>query len=268
MKDGAAQLINATAMFCFRPKRQQGSQEKRHPDLCIKMIVFHLITLVLIAAVSSASGQEFYRMPEGGEPVFLSPPNVDGDLEYEIMLNEKLLSRYGRGSLGTLLVLPALTPEYCVSIYEPSEVAQASVESGAVGRGEFVASAAKASRNLHAWIQGKKRGEYLSDVEVSYKYRKISRELAVAFQRLWARSILMTRYPQAVPPPVADGITFRFSVVMEIGEISGEARNAEKRVAWEMAMIGVRLFEYVMDEELDAEETESKLIEAIHTLDR
>jgi hypothetical protein len=220
-----------------------------------------------LAAICVSAKEPLFRLPEGESPNHLSPPSINGDLDYEILLNDKLLSRWGRGHHGTMLAMPAFTGEYCVSIYE-EDTKDLSGGSKSDEPKTFTATTARASRNLFGWLQEKKRDDRVSDVEITHHSRAVSRDLAVAFQRVWARAILQTRYPSAVPPAISDGISYRFSVVLDIGEISGEARNPEGTLAVEMANIGFALYELVTGSNAATKGTEEDLIKRLQSLEK
>ena len=228
-----------------------------------------VFTVAILAAISTAVPQEIYRMPEGDDPTHLTPPSVEhsGELEYMVLLQEKLLSRWGRGQCGTMLAMPAFTGEYCVSIYEETKGGEDAAAAKDESK-EYIATSAKASGNLFFGLESKKRGEPVREIEITHTERKISPELAVAFQRVWARAILQTRYPQAEPPQTSDGISYRFSVLVEIGDISGEAHNPEKGIGKEMAEIGHKLYDYVSGEETMGKKEEDELIARLRDLEK
>ena len=226
-----------------------------------------IFIVVLLFVIKAGASQDFYRLSEGEEPKSLTPPSIYGELDYDTLLKDKLLGRYGRGQLGTMLVMPAFTAEYCVSIYGPVKSNNYSLDSKFEEQQEIIATAAKASCNLYGWLQRKKDGEKVSDVEVTHSTRKVSRELAVAFQRVWSRAILRTRYPDVVPPRIMDGISYRFSVVLGIGEICGEAHNPEKGHGKDMAEIGHKLYNFVTSNNPKGKKEEDDLILSLQHLE-
>lgn len=172
----------------------------------------------------------------------------------------QLLGRYGRGQMGTMLAMPAFLGEYCVSIYEDAgEGDKASI---------YTATAAKASKNLYAWIQQKQGGEKVDEIEVQHNSRNVSREFAVAYQRVWGRAVLGTRYPNKRPYATSDGIAFRFSTLFGSQEIYGETVNPEKGFCADLARVGYRIFEFVMQDNPEAKRTEADLIRELNALEK
>ena len=213
--------------------------------------------------------EDFYQLPKGGPLDYLIPAKVDPDLDYEATLREKLLSAFGRGQLGAMLAQPAFTGEYCVSLYlRDADQTESSKKDNPP---RFVAVAAAASRSLYSWTFRKKTNEQPTDVIISHRSRDVSRELAVAFQRVWARAILQTRYPQVDSGPAArDGISYRFFVCLDTcGDIGGNAHNPEPGlIPYEMARIGHQFYDFVMNESGTSPVQESDLIEALQKLEK
>jgi hypothetical protein len=224
-----------------------------------------ILTAAFLSFASLASSQDFYERPPGSEPVtHLVPPYIDQYTEgywgFKGILNTQLLRRYGCGQFGTMLAMPAFTGEYCVSIYEIGEGDETIV---------YTATAAKSSQNLSAWIQQKNQGEKVDEIEVRHNSRNVSREFAVAYQRVWARAVLGARYPSKAPYPTSDGITFRFSTILSRSqEIFGEASNPEKGFCADLVDVGLRIFHFVMQDDPKNKDTEVDLIRALKTLEK
>lgn len=217
-----------------------------------------------LSFASLANGQDFYERPYGSNPDHLVPPwhnqDVEGYWGYNGLLFKHLLGPYGCGQMGSMLAMPAFTGEYCVSIYEEEgERDKASV---------YTATAGRCSQNLYVWIQEKNEGKKVNEIEVQHNSRTVSREFAVAYQRVWARAVLGTRYPSQVPYSTSDGISFLFSTGFGSQTIYGETSNPEKGFCADLVDVGFRIFKFVMQDDPKYEDTEADLIRDLKALEK
>ena len=93
--------------------------------------------------------------------------------------------------------------------------------------------------------------------------RKISRDLAVAIQRVWAKALLLTRYPETsqMVDIGFDGTTYQFSVLAGgRGTMGGETWSLDQGLPFDLTNIGLDLVAFARQDAKGKKMTEKQLI--------
>lgn len=231
-----------------------------------------LLAIFLAASARAAGEAGFLEAAAGEAPSHLVPVNrLFG--EYNTALHHLLVAKYGSGGFGTMLVLPAFSSEWCVSIYrDPDEDENnATSEDGSRSNAgkKYTAVCAKAASSIWSALGEKELDEdRWKQIQVATQSRPISAELAVAVQRVWARAILLTRYPRKAPRGTTDGAYFRFSVFLGgIGDIEGECHSPEAGILQDLVDVGCALRTLVETQDSAASDHEQRLITRLRNLE-
>ena len=218
-----------------------------------------LLVAFLLFPSATVPGAEIYEAPRGdGPPSHLIPVPPAGGDTYEALIHKHLISRFGSGGFGTMLVLPSFAPERCVSIYSEGEVEKRT----------YIAIAAKTSENLFVWATKKARNEPVEEIHVTHKSKAISPKLAFAIQRVWAHALLLTRYPTNEWEGELDGVTYRFSVfVGGLGDLHGQCYSPRDGLRLQLVEMGSALWDLVEPDKTSKALTEDQLIERLKKLE-
>jgi hypothetical protein len=111
-------------------------------------------------------------------------------------------------------------------------------------------------------------------VKIDRARREISRNLAVAIQRVWAKALLLTRYP-AVPEKKGlvfgsglDGTTYQFSTRLNgFGAIEGKTWSPTKGLPLELTRMGLDLVSFARQDASGKKMTEESLIDRLKKLE-
>ena len=237
---------------------------------------------IVVLNVQRLLGDEFFetnyeRWPNHLVPVHSSTypqiGNYNGLLAKHLFVTE--------GELGRMLVRPSFSPEFClaVDIEDPNKEREvsASPESPSQKTNQkdcyriTVTAAVKCI--WMAQIKAAEEGKPLQ-VQVERANRKISRDLAVAIQRVWVKALLLTSYPVNVPPQhiyigrTCDGTAYLFSAFSHgAGTLEGETHSPERGLPLELANIGLDLAAFARQDAKGKTLTEKDLIDKLRNLE-
>ena len=225
----------------------------------MRLLILVAAFLFLPAVSELVLGVDIYEAPPGKRsPSHLVPVPPAAGNRYEALIHEHLISKWGDGSFGTMLLLPSFGPERCVSIYEVGEN----------GKKTYMAVAAKTSENLFVWATKKARNEPVEEIHVTTKSKVISSKLAFAIQRVWAHALQLTRYPASAQELATDGVTYRFSVfVGGLGDLHGQCHSPRDGLPMQLVEMGSALWDLVGSDKTSETLTEDQLIERLKKLE-
>jgi hypothetical protein len=229
---------------------------------------------VILFCVGRSYGDDFFGPGLKSDPNHLVPIHsfMYGFLgDYDWLLAEHLFVTEGK--LGRMLVRPPFSSEFCLSVdaehIEPSDKKDART-AAAEERGDdryaiTVTTAAESIWKARHKVQ--KDGKPMH-VKIERIERKIGRDLAVAIQRVWAKVLLLTRYP--APTPVVtigfDRTTYQFSVVGP-GTLEGETRSPTQGLPLELTNVGLDLVAFARQDTNGKKMTEEQLIDRLRKLE-
>lgn len=224
--------------------------------------------MLILLAGASLSGAEFYEVMKGGkQPNHLVPVLPLDDYDHRI---SKLLF-LADGRCGRMVVRPSFEPEYCLSVH--AEITEDSVKTHEewemVPDEEkvYVMTVTSASESIWDSLSQSREETNDTDIEISRVDRRISRDLAVAIQRVWAKGLQLTRYPSA-PQNGLDGTMYQFSVwVRGLGELRGETWSPQRGLTHDLVGVGLDLIAYVRQDSGDQQFTEEELIKKLQKLE-
>jgi hypothetical protein len=224
--------------------------------------VFMLVTSI------SLSGAEFYQVMKGGrQPNHLVPTPAPGDYESKIA---KLLFLTD-GNFGRMVARPSFEAEFCLSVH--ADISESSIKKHdgwwLVPDEEktYVMTVTSASENIWGSIPQNSKTNKDTDIKISRIDRKISLDLAIAIQRVWAKALHLTRYP-SVPSNGLDGTTYQFSVwVRGRGDLQGETWSPELGLPRDLVTMGTELIAFVRQDAKGKELTEKDLIKQLKKLE-
>ena len=226
-----------------------------------------LTGLIALVASSSLFGAEFYQVKGGGQPNHLVPSPAPG--EYESRIAEHLFVTDGR--FGRMVVRPSFENEVCLSVHADIPEASISKHDGwwMVPDDEktYVMTVTTASKSIWGSISQNGEKTNATVIHISRTDKKISLELAVAIQRVWAKALHLTRYP-SVASNGYDGTTYQFSVwVRGLGELQGETWSPQHGLPRGLVTIGTDLIVFVRQDANGKGLTEQSLIKNLEKLE-
>jgi hypothetical protein len=197
--------------------------------------------------------------------------------DYDKLLVKHLIVT--EGSLGRMLVRPSFSAEFCLSVDaeqvqksdQESSRSAASKEKGEQDR--YRITVTTAAENI--WYARARADGKPVHVQIERTERKISRDLAVAIQRVWAKALLLTRYPAypeagevAVEEEGCDGTTYQFSVhASGSGTMEGETWQPQQGLPRQLTNIGLDLVAFVRQDTKGKKMTEKELIDRLRKLE-
>jgi hypothetical protein len=214
------------------------------------------ITITFAALINFANfclAEDFFVAPaRSQEPNHLTPTSQDS--EYRRLIKKSLLT-YGINS-GAFCSLPAFEGESCFEVtWELNKTAQNSYEQE-VKRADselekdlvpisddpkdhdYFITVSSASENLSYAENEETKSKTNSKVKITRNTRAISKELAAAIQRTWAKMLLQTKYPKSFSRG-NDGVTYLFSVwIKNLGTLEGETWAPRKGLVREIVENG------------------------------
>lgn len=193
-----------------------------------------LLLVLLVLQTTGLSAADFYSAREGPEVDHLEPISPSQE-EYDRRIDLHLRPD---GEFARMIVRPSFQPEYYFGIEEKSAPHQAD------GKKRYFISTSEAAESLYYTMAENNDERRTKKVSIRYTEREISRDLAVATQRVWAKMLLNTRYP-ATYQLVLDGVNYRFGVwVRGLGSIYGETWSPSKPMTSGLASLGQDIFEF------------------------
>ena len=226
---------------------------------------FLVAAIALVAATRVALSDDFFEAGSEQHTSHLVPIGsfMDGFLaDYDELLAKHLFA--GKGRCGRMLVCPSFSPEYCLSVDEyPRRERQPGIAKGVVRYMLVVTTAAES-----IWYERQRAGggEKPVHVQVSRVEREISRDLAVAIQRVWAKALLLTKYSPATNTGggVFDGIRYQFSVwASGRGMLAGQTHSPEQGMPRELVNLGLEIVAFAKREAASNATTEQQLVEKL-----
>lgn len=205
--------------------------------LCCLLPHIAMISCVL----QDGSKPAFLTAQFGNEPNHLTPVSPDPD-EY-VVLTRKLLS-VTSGDFGRMTVRPLFRPEYSISVDGTLTPKQTS-KSGRLGLPDNAYSYVLVATSVvgrSIWMCMPENTTKKYKPVIVKKKRTISYNLAVAIQRVWAKSILQTRYPKN-DTTCLDGVAYEFSLYYRgMGTIYGETWSPDAPLPKALVVLGDELY--------------------------
>ena len=221
----------------------------------ILLACFPLIVLPLFA-------DEFLEAEYGGsDPNHLEPVDAHSSAYRENLAKCLLVTS---SELGLMITLPSFEPESAVAIYGtgatttslPSLDPDPKPED--IPEDKFFVTSTKAKQRIP--------GTVIPDdakIEVVRHDLQISKQLAVAIQRAWARMLLRTKYPETSYAGL-DGERYEFGLfVRGIGDLKGEIWSPSKGLPAEIVALGKKLETFAEAEKPLSVEGEAELIKEL-----
>ena len=223
-----------------------------------------LLTGILKLAISFAlSAAEFYEVKSGQEPNHLVPTRTP--MDYESKVAQSLFQT--AGDFGRMVVLPSFESEFCLSVH--ADISEASIKQHGgwwlVPDGEktYIMTVTSASESI--WGSNEKTNA--TAIQITRIDKKISLDLAVAIQRVWAKALHLTRYPSAASNGL-DGTTYLFSVwVRGLGVLQGETWSPEHGLPRDLVAAGTDLTAFVRQDARGKKLTEQGLMKKLTKLE-
>lgn len=233
----------------------------------MRSIAFSVAILVLV--VGRSFGEEFLELGNELHPNHLVPMRSSMQEKRRLLGDyDELLVKYlfvTDGGLGRMLVRPSFSPEFCLSvdIMEPTGTSDSKEED----RYTITVTVA-VNRIWRARREAERTGEPM-DVKIERFDREISRDLAVAIQRVWAKALLLTRYPAPTEETWTcfDGTTYQFSVSRGGGLLEGQTWSPKRSLPLDLTNIGLELVAFARSDEESKKTTEAQLIEKLRKLE-
>jgi hypothetical protein len=228
-----------------------------------------VLCAVLLFSRVSARG-EFYEVPNGKAPSHLVPPD-GGSTEYKREIEQRLFQERAQKNkrkvspLAIMLKLPSFEPEASLILNEEISHADATKSDASHllpgAKKRYVLTVSRAKSSIWGELQ-RNSGKRKKEVQVERIDREISRELAIAIQRVWAKALHLTRYPSHRSSGL-DGTKYVFTVwVHGFGFMEGETWSPEKGLPRELVDMGKSLMIFV-EEDSQTKSTEKSLIEKL-----
>ena len=268
----------------------------------MRFVAFCAVISALIAGRSF--GEEFFEAGEEPSPNHLVPMR-SFMREKRAFLGDynELLVKYlivTKGELGRMLVRPSFASEFCLSVdvehvenpAEKDDLSKPLVNPFADDdsshsktekkRPQDVTSETKEEENRYSitvttavksiWGARWKAEENKKPILVKIERvdRKINRDLAVAIQRVWAKALLLTRYPATTQNAQRsfDGTTYQFSVgVCGFGTLEGETWSPKRGLPLDLTNIGLDLVAFARLDANGKKMTEKQLIDRLRKLE-
>jgi hypothetical protein len=256
-----------------------------------------LATIVMLNA-GHLFGDEFFSAEHNLYLDHLVPVRsfmADSNDEYDQSLAEHLFVT--EGTLGRMLFRSSFSPEYCLSVdvehaEHPAEKDEPTTPSGDPFASTLFRSE-KSGLQVVSYGQNRKEDRYRITVTTAAKRiygalgkkdknggpvrvriervdREISRDLAVAIQRVWAKALLRTRYPAPIKygPIGLDGTIYQFSVfVRGFGTLAGEMWSPREGLPNELTKVGGDLVSFARQDEKGKKMAEKQLIDRLRKLE-
>lgn len=215
------------------------------------------LTILLCISQCEANAKDFYAAEHGPQPDHLVPLDCPPS-KYDQRIASSLFVT--EATYGRFVVLPAFDPEMCLAVHGKEGAGKASSDrADAV----FFLTVTEASESLYYSMAENKDARRTKKVKISRRDRQISREMAVAIQRVWGQMLQKTRYPSKASIGL-DGVTFQFSVwVRGLGDLQGETWSPRKGLTREMVAIGEELIDFAKGKET----SEKSIIEWLRRLE-
>ncbi len=140
---------------------------------------------ISLTAISSAT--DFYEAKEGPQPEHLVPIDYPPD-DYDQRIASHLFVTDGRH--GRFVIRPAFDAESCLSVHADENSPSKSPNKEDI---RFIVTLTKPSESLYYSMAENNDQRKTRNVRVSRIDREISREMAIAIQRAWARMLQNTR---------------------------------------------------------------------------
>jgi len=256
-----------------------------------------LVSAIILAWFPGHSlGDDLFSAGHAAHPNHLVPmcSFMDGRDDYDELLARNLFVT--TGELGRMLVRPSFRTEFCLSVdvlpkatlpaqhelsnssADPFEAdnsgcslpeknilpATLPAETGKEDSYRItVTTATKSTWRAHREAQ--KDGAPL-EIKVERVDRMVSRDLAVAIQRVWAKTLLLTRYPRITQQVNggSDGTTYQFSVFAAgFGVLQGQTWSPERGLPLELTKVGLELIAFARQDASAAKLTEDQLIKRL-----
>lgn len=213
------------------------------------MCLARLIALSLVLLPLALSGTEapgFLEVEDGEQPDHLVP------IEYPDAYDQRIAKHLflTDGDLGRFVYRPSFSPESCLSVH--MEVSDEAVKKHGWfdvpdSEKKYFLTLTTAKANLWYTMAGNNAKRRTEAVKVRRVDREISRDLAVAIQRTWARMLQNTRYPRGSSIG-RDGVTYEFSVyVRGLGDLHGKTWSPRKGLPADIATLGMNLIVFIDD---------------------
>ena len=102
--------------------------------------------------------------------------------------------------------------------------------------------------------------------------RKVSRDLAVAIQRVWTKALLLTSYPATIESrcwsSIKDGTRYQFSVFARgLGTLEGQTHSPERGLPRELTNIGLDLIAFARQDAKGKTITEETLVNRLKKME-
>jgi hypothetical protein len=211
------------------------------------------LCIFIAILTSQAYASSFYTAEHAKEPDHLLPLDYPSS-DYDALI-DKVLCQEGR--IATYIARPSFSPESCLVVQEeiPKEAVQKHRGHWMVPDEEknYLIIVRRAKQSL--WYSMAQNNDEKKDkaVEISESRRKISPAFAIAIQRVWARILLQTRYPQGSTIAL-DGTTLQFSTwVKGLGTLHGQTWSPEAGLTAELASLGGALVDFTENGSIDAD---------------
>ncbi len=224
------------------------------------------ITITFAALINFANfclAEDFFVAPAiSQEPNHLTPTS-SYDTEYLRLIQKHLFTN--RMNLGRFCSLPSFYGESCFEVnWKLNKVAQNSYEQEVKNADseldkdlvpisndpkdrDYFITVASASKNLSYAENEETKSKTNSKVKITRKTRAISKELAAAIQRTWAKILLQTKYPKSSYSGL-DGVTYLFSVwIKNLGTLEGKTWSPRTGIVREIVEIGEAITTFASD---------------------
>lgn len=217
--------------------------------------------LACISLITPLFGDEFFDAEFGPQPNHLEP------IDSHSSAYRKNISKYllvTSSELGVMITLPSFEPESAVAIYGtgstttglPSLDLNPKPEN--ISEDKFFITSTKAKQRIPETVTADD-----VKIEVVRHDLQISKQLAVAIQRAWARMLLRTKYPEASYVGL-DGERYEFGLfVRGLGDLKGGIWSPSKGLPAEIVALGKKLRTFAESEKPLSIEGEAGLIEEL-----
>jgi hypothetical protein len=236
--------------------------------------------LISALGVGRSLGADFFATSMSIIPNHLVPINsfmTGYPNGYDVLLVKHLFVT--EGSLGRMLVRPSFSPEFCLSVdaeqvkHSDQEGSRSVASKEKVEQDRYRITVTTAAENI--WYARRRADGKPVHVKIERTERKISRDLAVAIQRVWAKALLLTRYPAypeagevAVAEEGFDGTTYQFSVhASGSGTMEGETWEPKQGLPLQLTNIGLDLVAFARQDAKGKKMTEKQFIDRLRKLE-
>lgn len=225
-------------------------------------VLLLLIFSLVVCSLIEGDEDEFYEARlTAADPNHLVPPDPLDD--YFQLLSSKLFVT--RGDVGRFVVKDSHKGEISFAAYSKEDIDIENPFSPSSSRAKFpipeeilyFVTVTKPTSSLYQYSKNEKIDSEIIKIE---RYdKKISKELAVAIQRAWARVLHLTKVP-AESHSGGGGISYQFSAfVKNLGDLHGEAWSPSDGITYELVNLGYLLIEFVLEDKITEETLITKL---------